>query len=169
MVRKVAFCKEAQDFFKLRRLLPLLRLENLRRGMVAIMESSQGLRVFRGPPPPPLSQPVPPPPPVSALRFVIALLMCTLFPNRKELCGRGKKHGCFRPNLGMPISSSHMSLKEMLERIAAQHDLTHIPQRDRLKEGRQVCAIKFSLCFCKFSFTLSGCPESAEHFRLFAA
>ncbi|VDP31424.1 unnamed protein product [Heligmosomoides polygyrus] len=43
-----------------------------------------------------------------------------------------------RPNLGMPISSSHMSLKEMLERIAAQHDLTHIPQRDRLKEGRQV-------------------------------
>ncbi|VDL69907.1 unnamed protein product [Nippostrongylus brasiliensis] len=89
--------------------LPTIK-ENLRRGMVAIMESSQGLRVYSAPPPPPLAQAVPPPPPPSALR----------------------------PNVGMPISSSHMSLKEMLERIAAQHDLTHIPQRDRLKEGRQV-------------------------------
>ncbi|VDO28032.1 unnamed protein product [Haemonchus placei] len=84
--------------------------ENLRRGMVAVMESSQGLRVYNGPPPPPIAQAAPPPPPPSALR----------------------------PNMGMPISSAHMSLKEMLERIAAQHDLTHIPQRDRLKEGRQV-------------------------------
>ncbi|WKX93617.1 hypothetical protein Q1695_011129 [Nippostrongylus brasiliensis] len=89
--------------------LPTIK-ENLRRGMVAIMESSQGLRVYSAPPPPPLAQAVPPPPPPSGLR----------------------------PNVGMPISSSHMSLKEMLERIAAQHDLTHIPQRDRLKEGRQV-------------------------------
>ncbi|XGW07388.1 hypothetical protein V3C99_010515 [Haemonchus contortus] len=84
--------------------------ENLRRGMVAVMESSQGLRVYNGPPPPPIAQAAPPPPPPSALR----------------------------PNMGVPISSAHMSLKEMLERIAAQHDLTHIPQRDRLKEGRQV-------------------------------
>ncbi|KAK6018179.1 hypothetical protein OSTOST_16248 [Ostertagia ostertagi] len=75
--------------------------------MVAVMESSQGLRVFNGPPPPPIAQSAPPPPPPSALRWECR-------------------------------SSAHMSLKEMLERIAAQHDLTHIPQRDRLKEGRQV-------------------------------
>ncbi|RCN29795.1 g-patch domain protein [Ancylostoma caninum] len=83
--------------------------ENLRRGMVALMESSQGLRVSSGPPPPPLVQAVPPPPPPVAMR----------------------------PGMGVPISP-HMSLKEVLERMAAQHDLTHIPQRDRLKEGRQV-------------------------------
>ncbi|EPB67440.1 g-patch domain protein [Ancylostoma ceylanicum] len=83
--------------------------ENLRRGMVALMESSQGLRVSSGPPPPPLAQAVPPPPPPVAMR----------------------------PSMGVPMNS-HMSLKEVLERMAAQHDLTHIPQRDRLKEGRQV-------------------------------
>ncbi|RCN37133.1 g-patch domain protein [Ancylostoma caninum] len=83
--------------------------ENLRRGMVALMESSQGLRVSSGPPPPPLVQAVPPPPPPVAMR----------------------------PGMGVPINP-HMSLKEVLERMAAQHDLTHIPQRDRLKEGRQV-------------------------------
>uniref|UniRef100_A0A0K0DFM0 G-patch domain-containing protein n=1 Tax=Angiostrongylus cantonensis TaxID=6313 RepID=A0A0K0DFM0_ANGCA len=43
-----------------------------------------------------------------------------------------------RANVAISISSSQMSLKEMLERMAAQHDLTHIPQRDRFKDGRQV-------------------------------
>ncbi|VDM83114.1 unnamed protein product, partial [Strongylus vulgaris] len=75
--------------------------ENLRRGMVALMESSQGLRVSTGPPPPPLTQGVPPPPPPAAMR----------------------------PGLGVPMNPQ-LSLKEILERMAAQHDLTHIPQRD---------------------------------------
>ncbi|KJH43692.1 g-patch domain protein [Dictyocaulus viviparus] len=85
--------------------------ENLRRGMVALMESSQGLRVYSAPSQGTLTQPAPPPPPLTA---------------------------AMRVNTAIPMTSSHMSLKEMLERMAAQHDLTHIPQRDRLKDGRQV-------------------------------
>ncbi|KAJ1365567.1 hypothetical protein KIN20_025939 [Parelaphostrongylus tenuis] len=85
--------------------------ENLRRGMVALMESSQGLRVYSAPPPPPIVQAAPPPPPLTA---------------------------AMRASVAISLSSSQMSLKEMLERMAAQHDLTHIPQRDRFKDGRQV-------------------------------
>ncbi|VDM53642.1 unnamed protein product [Angiostrongylus costaricensis] len=83
--------------------------ENLRRGMVALMESSQGLRVYSAPLPPPVVQAAPPPPPLAAvMRYPLAN--------------------------AISISSSQMSLKEMLERMAAQHDLTHIPQRDRFKD-----------------------------------
>uniref|UniRef100_A0A1I7X9I8 G-patch domain-containing protein n=1 Tax=Heterorhabditis bacteriophora TaxID=37862 RepID=A0A1I7X9I8_HETBA len=109
--------------------------ENLRRGMVALMESSQGLRVSAAPPPPPLIQPAPP-----VTRYAFNLKNF----NSSNCCIFNRLHfttpnffGCLRNVLGAP-TITQLSLKEIIDRMAAQHDLTHLPQKDRYKDGRQV-------------------------------
>ena len=44
-----------------------------------------------------------------------------------------------------------LSLKDVVEMSATRYGLTYVPQKDRLKDGRQVC-----LCFSLFKLLVSG-------------